>query len=300
MGKALPAPWSSQDIGNPGPGNTYEFDPCAEPPAFTIVAGAANNQLSSDNIAYIQQQLCGDFQATVKVEGITANGFAGLLARESGAAGSKEVGMYTNLQNLIRWETRTVTGANKTVNFYNKPLPYWLRLVRQSGWFLGYYSFDGVNFQIVAAQPLSLNACLEVGFGAFTNIPGSPAVAVFSNVTVSGGVLPVVTAPIGQEVEPGAAVRTLSLYPNPAQGMVTLTRTRSSELLLGEATYSNQKIGGTVRLRNELGQILETRQLDEPLERLEWDISQLRPGLYFMEVLEEGQAPQVLRFVKAE
>ncbi|MCB9273927.1 MAG: hypothetical protein H6564_07790 [Lewinellaceae bacterium] len=298
-GTGLPEPWDDDNIGNAGPGNSYSYHPCEY--EFTINAGANNNGLGSDNMAFIEKEMCGDFELTAHIISITPNGYAGLMVRESDAAGSKMVGMYTNLSNLVRWEARVLTGVSKSVGFYNKPLPYWLRLVRQGNWFYGFASHDGITYTFVTAQQVPMSDCLDIGLTAFSNIPGSVATAVFGDVNCGEEEEgPGIVQLPATEVDNGGIARNISLYPNPARDVVTLTRTSSSELLLGEATYSNQKIGGTVRLRNELGQILETRQLDEPLERLGWDVSQLRPGLYFMEVLEEGQAPQVLRFVKAE
>ncbi|MCB9273928.1 MAG: hypothetical protein H6564_07795 [Lewinellaceae bacterium] len=298
-GTGLPEPWDDDNIGNAGPGNSYSYHPCEY--EFTINAGANNNGLGSDNMAFIEKEMCGDFELTAHIISITPNGYAGLMVRESDAAGSKMVGMYTNLSNLVRWEARVLTGVSKSVGFYNKPLPYWLRLVRQGNWFYGFASHDGITYTFVTAQQVPMSDCLDIGLTAFSNIPGSVATAVFGDVNCGEEEEgPGIVQLPATEVDNGGIARNISLYPNPARDVVTLTRTSSSELLLGEATYSNQKIGGTVRLRNELGQLIEERQLDEPLERLEWDISQLRPGLYFMEVLEEGQAPQVLRFVKAE
>ncbi|MCB0553062.1 MAG: HYR domain-containing protein, partial [Phaeodactylibacter sp.] len=267
---ALPEPWDASDIGNPGTGNSYAYDPCVLPLGeFTIVAGAANNTLGSDNMAFIDQDLCGDFEITAKIESITPNGYAGLMARESSAAGSKMAGVYSNLTNLVRWEARTITNGNKAANFFFKPQPYWLKLVRQGNWFYGYYSFNGANFFYVTAQQIPMGACLDLGMAAFTNIPGSPATAVFSHVTAGGGGLPLVVLP-GNTVEPAAAGRNISLFPNPTRNVVTVS---FSELKFGEAgnTSSKLEFGGTVRLRNELGQLLETRQLEEGTERLDWD-----------------------------
>ncbi|MCB0556591.1 MAG: T9SS type A sorting domain-containing protein, partial [Phaeodactylibacter sp.] len=295
---ALPAPWASEDIGNPGTGNTYQFDPCTQPPVFTIGAGAANNNLASDNIAFIKQNLCGDFSITTKVESITPNGYAGLMARESGATGSKMAGIYSNYTTLVRWEARTATNANKAVNFFQRPAPYWLRLTRVGNWVFGYYSFNGFTFSIVTAQMIPMNSCLEVGMASFSNIPGSTATAVFSNVSVSGGGPDIIQLP-DTEVDMAGVARNISLFPNPARERVTLS---FSELQLGELSNTSSVLepSVTVQLRNQLGQLLEQRQLAPGAERLDWDVSHLNPGLYLIEVQEEGQAPQVLRFVKAE
>ena len=155
-----PCPWETVDIGNPGAGNAYDLGDCET--GFTINAGAANNSPGSDNIASITQELCGDFQITTQVASITPNGYAGLMARESGAAGSKMIGVYSNHSSVVRMESRSVTNGPKAMNFFQKPAPYWLKLVRQGNWFYTYYSFNGVNFSFVTAQYLSMNAWKSV------------------------------------------------------------------------------------------------------------------------------------------
>jgi hypothetical protein len=54
----------------------------------------------------------------------------------------------------------------------------------------------------------------------------------------------------------------------------------------------------TLVLHNQLGQVLQSRQVEAGLFRTDWDVSQLSGGVYYMEVRYEGQQPQVLRFVK--
>lgn len=296
----LPGPWGSEDIGNAGAGNTYQYDPSQSPPAFTIQANSNNNSLSADNLALISQELCGDFAVTVRVQSVTTTGYAGVVARENMAPGSRMVGLYSNLSNMVRWESRTVIGANKSINFFSKPAPYWLRLTRQGNWFISYYSSNGANFSIVTAKLVTIGNCLETGFGAFTNFNGTPADAVFTNVSFSGGGLPIVQLPV-ETATPAAAERNISLYPNPAREVVTLVCTSGNEgsgLLPGAGSVSGKPL--ELRLRNQLGQLLEIREWLPSGPNLEWGVSHLSPGLYSMEVLEEGQAPVVLRFVRAE
>jgi hypothetical protein len=296
---ALPAPWSADNIGNPGPGNAYQYDPCLMPPKFFINAGAANNSITSDNLAFINQTICGNFNITVKIESVSANGWAGIHARESTAAGSRMVGAYSNLGSIVRWESRAVTNGNKSINLFSRPFPYWLRLIRQGNTFLGYYSTNGVNYSLINIQTLPLNACLDIGISAFSAIPGQPITAVFSNLSAGSGVMPLTVMP-GNTVEPTGLDRQqagIRLFPNPAQDLVTL-EFPSLELLLDGYNHPTAN-AVTLRLRNELGQLIEERRLDELPERLDWHINTIKPGMYFIEVHAEGQAPQMLRFVKA-
>jgi regulation of enolase protein 1 (concanavalin A-like superfamily) len=292
-----PAPWSTSNVG--AGANTYTYTPCTTPPAFNITTNAANNSMNADNLAFIQQTFCGDFNITAKVMSISANGWAGLLARENSASGSRMIGAYSNLGSIVRWESRAATNGNKAINLYSRPFPYWLRLIRQGNTFLGYYSANGTNFSLISIQMLPLNNCLEVGLAAFTSMPGHSVTAVFSDVSAGSGVMPLIVMP-GNTVDPAGLDKQhagIRLFPNPAQDLVTL-EFPSLELLLDGYNHPTAN-AVTLRLRNELGQLIEERRLDELPERLDWHINTIKPGMYFIEVHTEGQAPQMLRFVKA-
>jgi hypothetical protein len=286
-GTALPQPWAGLGIGGQGTGSTYEYSPCSLPPVYTIETGAANNSQTADNLAVIAQPLCGDFSIEVKIEAVTTNGWAGLMVRESSAPGSKMVGMYSNLGSIVRWESRQLNNAPKSINLFSRPFPYWLRLVRQGNLFIGYYSVNGSSYSIVNIQSISLGSCLEVGVAAFTSIPGQTATAVFSNLAVSGGASPLSIAP-GSTLEPAQAERAARLWPNPAREAFTLD-------LPAAATETR------LRLLNQLGQPLEERLLPAGESQLEWGIGQLPAGLYFVELFPgEGQSKTVLRLVKTD
>jgi hypothetical protein len=291
-GTALPQPWAGADVGNPSAGNTYEYSPCSQPPVYTVQAGAANNSQTGDNLATIAQTLCGDFSIEVKIEAVTPNGWAGLMVRESSNPGSKMVGMYSNLGSIVRWESRQINNAPKSINLFSRPFPSWLRLVRQGNLFIGYYSVNGSSYSIVNIQNIPLGSCLEVGVAAFTTISGQLATAVFSNLAVSGGVVPSSIAP-GYTLEPAEAERQASprLWPNPAREAFTL------ELPAAAAE-------ARLRLLNQLGQPLEERLLPAGESQLEWGIHHLPAGVYFVEVQADSPAEDgrraILRLVKAE
>jgi hypothetical protein len=286
-GTALPQPWAGLGIGGQGTGSTYEYSPCSLPPVYTIETGAANNSQTGDNLAAIAQTLCGDFNIEVKIEAVTPNGWAGLMVRESSAPGSKMIGMYSNLGSIVRWESRQLNNAPKSINLFSRPFPFWLRLVRQGNLFIGYYSVNGSSYSIVNIQNIPLGSCLEAGIAAFTSLPGQTATAVFSNLAVSGGGSPFGIAP-GATVESAQAERVARLWPNPAREAFTL------EIPAASAETR-------LRLLNQLGQPLEERLLPAGESQLEWGISQLPAGLYFVEVFPStGQSKTVLRFVKTD
>jgi regulation of enolase protein 1 (concanavalin A-like superfamily) len=289
IGTALPPQWSTADIGMNAFGNAYSFDPCTAPNPedgeFTIT-GSGNNGFNptQDAIAFAHQNVCGDFTLTAKMESVDPNGYGGLMARESTAPGAKQYSLFSNLSNTLLVQIRTVTNGPKQQQLHSRPYPIWLRLQRMGPWLIGYYSQDGINFQYVQAAFLPLNTCLEVGLATFTSY-GSPATAVFSYVDLAGGA-PLVNggqlpAFIQQEMVQA------ELFPNPTKDAFTLA---FPQALNSEATAT---------LRNQIGQVVEQRQLKPGDVTTEWKVNELPAGLYFMEVRQAGNKPQVLRVVKA-
>jgi subtilisin-like proprotein convertase family protein len=290
-GTDLPAPWQGVDIGNPGLGNSYQYSPCSQPPLFNIDGGTANNSLPVDNLAFISQNLCGDFELNAKIEGVSPNSWAGLLVRESSDPGSKMIGMYSNLGSIMRWESRTIAGADKTLNLLPRPFAIWLRLVRTNNTFIGYYSVNGLTYSIANIQTIPMDACLEIGLASFSNLPGVAAMAAFSNVSATSSSTLNVT-PFVEHVQPPNEGWEARLFPNPTRNLVNLEFSASAP-----ATATQPVV---LRLRNQLGQLLEERRFDHLPGQLEWDVHNLNPGLYLFEIVTEGQVPQVLRFVRAE
>ncbi|MCG8326829.1 MAG: right-handed parallel beta-helix repeat-containing protein [Chitinophagales bacterium] len=282
-----PAPWLLNDIGNSGLGNTASYEACEE--VFTIASGG-NNLISttSDNVAFLSQYLCGnDITITAKVENLTPNGYGGLMIRETGDANSKQVAIFSNLSNSLRHETRYLAGANKVVQNFVKPSPVWLRLQRQGNWVFAFYSTNGTFFQYVHAVYVPLNNCIEIGLASFTYLPNTQTEATFSNVEVTGGeMMPYIEAP--EIVEATTIKQTNNLYPNPASDIVNL--------VFEDGLNKNV----TVILHDQIGRVIEQRELGEGEFTTDWDVSMLIDGLYFFEIHKEGEAMQVLRLVKTQ
>lgn len=289
-GSTLPEGWQSSDIGNSGSlGNNFGFLGCEEEAEF-VVAGGGNNATSttSDNVAFAYQTLCGNnITITAKIENVTPNGYGGLMIREIGGADSKQVSIFSNQSSSLRHETRYLTGANKVVQNFVKPSPIWLRLQRQGNWVFAYSSSNGVSFQYVHAVYIPLSNCIEIGLASFTYLPNSQTEATFSHVEITGGVMmPYVETPAITEAT--TIKQAPALYPNPAKNMVNL---------VFENGLSKDAI---ITLRNQLGQVIEQRELQAGDFATEWNVNALIDGLYFFEIWQDGKERQVLQFVKTK
>jgi hypothetical protein len=290
-GDALPAGWAANDIGSNAAGNAYSFDPCTSSGGEFTVTGAGNNAVSTttDNVAFASQTLCGDGMITAKIESVTPNGYGGLMMRESSAAGSKQVAIFSNLTNVLRHERRTATNGPKTVQAFYRPFPIWLRLQRMGVWVFAYYSTTGTSFNYVHAVYAPMDNCVEIGLASFTYLPNAQTETVFSNVSVSGSAaLAGNGVPDFVQQETEQAGLQAGLFPNPTSDVFTLAFPKALP------------VEATATLRNQIGQVVAQRQLKPGDVTTEWNVSALPSGLYLMEVRQEGLKPQVLRVVKSQ
>lgn len=295
----LPSAWTATDVGTAPMGNSYSFDPCTGSGAsngeFTI-EGSGNNLYpgtTSDAVAYISQTLCGNNGQgiTAKIESVDPNGYAGLMVRETTAAGSKQTSIFTNLTNLLLHEVRYSTGAQKVKNTFYKPFPIWLRMFRQGNNIFAYYSTDGFSFQYVHTVPVQANSCLEYGLAAFSNAQNQSTTAVFSNVSV--GTIPnpfldpdVVEEGVNVSLNLGVEQPRYELYPNPTTNQFTLDLRIPVDL------------GGTALLHDATGRVIAQQNLLIGTVQMDWDLSDVPVGVYLLEVQQEGVEPQLLRVVK--
>lgn len=279
---APPAPWQSASIGNAGAGNDSSFDGCEG--AFTVSSGG-NNATSSttDNVSFVYQTICGNGSITAKIENLSPNGYAGLMVRQNSSAGAMQASIFSNLTPSLRVEARSSMNAPKQVNSFFKPSFTWLKLERQGNWVFMYSSNNGMNFAYVHAVFVPFQGCVDIGLASFSYQPGQQANAVFTDVSITGGTAPAMEA---LEVRPAQQSK-VSLYPNPAANLIKLE--------LEEQPHENL----TAELRNQLGQVVGQKNINGRFY-LEWDVSHLAEGVYFIVLHQPGQQAEVLKFVKSK
>jgi hypothetical protein len=294
----LPFPWIGSGVGAEC-NNDFGFDSGT----FAITACGRNGYSNAaDNIAYASQTLCGNGSITVRVEDVTGSGFGGVALRESTAPGAKQVMLLSNETSLLPWVTRTATNAPNNFTPFWRAHTYWLKLERIGNYIRGFASTTGNSFSLVAQVYIPMDVCIEMGM-VTVNTGGGQTTATFSNVTVVGGGQALAadeTSEAGvsdrdktteldiQGFEQPATVEAARLFPNPTSDRITI------------ALPAVQPAEAVLTLRNQLGQVLKSRQVEAGLFQADWDVSQLSGGVYYMEVRYEGQQPQVLRFVKTQ
>lgn len=181
---ALPLPWQTADVGNPGlPGSAASSNG-----TFTV-QGAGNISGSGDNFRFLYQNLSGDGEIRAQIYSAqnTGNGdLTGAMIRESLTSGSKYALMGLSPGTTFRWQRRSGTGngTSSTKAGNSAPPNVWVRLVRSGNTLSGYKSADGINWSLVNSSTISMAPNIFIGLAIASGSTNVLATSLFTNLTV--------------------------------------------------------------------------------------------------------------------
>jgi hypothetical protein len=145
---------------------------------------------TSDQFTYVYRTLRGDSSVIVKVGSLqNTNPWsqAGIMFRDSLAAGSSDAFLFASASNGVVYRTRRSKGSQTIQNAVAVgAAPVWLRLDRRSSKVIAYRSIDGVNWTLMGSQSLSMSSSYLVGVAVASHWPNAKAQAVFSDVSING------------------------------------------------------------------------------------------------------------------
>lgn len=162
----------------------------------TVTAGGTDIWGNADQGHFASQPRTGDFDISVRVESLTqANLYskAGLMARESLAAGSRHVFAMVFPSNASRgsnnggyeFQYRTTTAGVSAAIYPPLPQPNvafpngWLRLRREGDTFIAYSGTDGIAWSEYARLTMTMPQTLYFGFAATAHTASPATTAVF-------------------------------------------------------------------------------------------------------------------------
>ena len=200
----LPAPWATADVGIVGLAGSASYSGGT----FTLNGSGDDIWNAADAFRSVHQAINGPCELRARVTGVQNTdpwAKAGVMIRESLAAGAMNAAVVLTASNGVAFQTRTVTGVVATSTVVsNLVAPQWLRLVRSAtNVFAGYYSADGTNWtQIGTSAGFSMsnnavaglcvtahnNAALNASTFAGVSLNQPPVLAAISNRTVLAGV----------------------------------------------------------------------------------------------------------------
>jgi len=278
--------WSYDNVSSVGSVGNTDASPCdVQGNAVDLDFTAFNlNSAPNDNHGFLHSTLCGDGEISMRVANVEFGAYVGVSLRDNLSPGAKQVSLFSNLTNILRFEARSTIGAPAQVFAFYKPSPFWIRLVRQGNWVFGYYSPTGNNWTYVHAVFVPMGNCVEAGISIFSYLPANNVEASVDNVNLTeyysgfSGNPP--TPPVVTTTESAR----WNLYPNPAADNLSVE--------WGQEAQPTQ-----LKLFNQYGQMLKLQQIDGS-GRIQLPVHDLNAGSYWIEMLNGDQRIKVLPFIK--
>jgi regulation of enolase protein 1 (concanavalin A-like superfamily) len=188
---SLPSGWSQQDIGSVAIGGTSGY----AGGAYTVTGAGTDIWGTSDEFRFVSLSLTGDGTIVARVDAFTAANEwakAGVMMRESLAAGSKHASMFlTPSHNGPAFQRRVATGGSTTsTGGGSGTAPAWVRVERAGNRFTASHSLNGTSWTVVGSETISMAATIQVGLAVTSHDPGSLASAAFSSVSIDATIAP--------------------------------------------------------------------------------------------------------------
>ncbi len=207
----LPAGWSDSDIGSVSAAGSAS----AANGVFTLKGAGTDIWNGADGFNYVYRSLVGDgtiIARVVSVQNTNAWAKAGVMIRETLAAGSREASVVVTPTNGMVFIRRTTANGSSTGNFTGGAAPYWVKLVRSGNTFTGYRSADGVTWSSVGSTSVTMAASVYIGLLVCSKATTSNT-SVFDNVSVNGTTVTgaaTMQAPLGMTIQGTTTSNTIS------------------------------------------------------------------------------------------
>lgn len=182
---SLPGPFAAAAIGAGSRGSVSESEG-----TWTLDSTGGDVWSSADVFEFASQPLTGDGTVTTCVNAQTRSdpwAKAGIMWRESKAAGSRQASLFITPDNgavfLRRLETGAATATTASANA-KLAAPYCLRLVRSGNTFIASVSADRVNWVELRRDVVTMGSTVHVGLAASSHSATAATRATFSQFTV--------------------------------------------------------------------------------------------------------------------
>jgi regulation of enolase protein 1 (concanavalin A-like superfamily) len=185
--QTLPAGWTVSNIGAPAIGGSAIFNSGT----FSVTGSGTDTWGRSDQFTFVHRQISGDATIVTRVatlQSIDAWSKAGVMIRDSLAAGSKHAFVFATPSSGIDFRRRTSTGGTTShTNGGTGTAPTWLKLERQSSKLTAYWSADGATWTTIGSSTVSMGSTVYVGLAVTSHDAARTATATFSSVTTTAG-----------------------------------------------------------------------------------------------------------------
>ena len=181
----IPKPWASQDIGAVGAAGSSSYSVGN----WTVTGSGADIWNNADEFRYVHQSATGDCEIIARVTGVQNTDLwakAGVMIRETLAAGSTHAYMALTSGNGLAFQRRTATGGiSEHTAGGAATAPRWVRVTRVGSTFTGYSSTDGLTWTTVGSASITMGANVYVGIAVTSHLDGTLNPSTFDNVSAA-------------------------------------------------------------------------------------------------------------------
>ncbi len=185
FGSGLPSPWVTADIGAVAATGSATYNGGT----FEVTGSGADIEVAADEFRYVYQTSSGDCSIVARVatqDNPDPWAKAGVMIRESTAAGSINAAVLITPGNGVRFQWRTASGgATTSTGVAGVVAPCWLKLQRGTNSFAAYYSSNGVAWtQVGTSQTIAMASSATLGLAVTSHADGTLCTSTMDNVTV--------------------------------------------------------------------------------------------------------------------
>ena len=280
---------------------------------FTLESNCFDPNPGSDDLTFVNAELCGDGYIVARVTNLSSTGYAGVMFRESASKFSKYAWLTFRGANTFRAYTqvRANTGGAPQTRLRMRQGRQWMKLERTGDFFRFYISANGSQWILIDQIFVDMADCMLAGFAIHSVVDFTNATVTFDNFSVVSGQNGIGLA-ADESVEEGqvdldrggqgglhdnslelaelteTAAEGLNVYPNPATDHLTV---QLDNWIENEALISITDLNGAVLYYDRFERNGNTVELD-------LTTMNLAPGMYLLNVATENEI-KTERFVKA-
>jgi glucose/arabinose dehydrogenase/regulation of enolase protein 1 (concanavalin A-like superfamily) len=192
-GGPIPAPWVEQDIGAVGVAGSSSWSTGT----FVARGSGADIWSTADAFHFVYQPVSGNSTIIARVASIQNTSSwakAGVMIRESLAAGARNAYMAVSYGNGLTFQQRTATnGTSVSTAVAGLAAPYWVKLQRSGSTFTASRSADGVTWTVVGTASITMATNVYVGLAVTSHNNAAVCASVFDTVSVASNLPPTVT-----------------------------------------------------------------------------------------------------------
>jgi len=225
------APWVSADVGSVAlTGSAYDGSG-----TFTVNGEGSDIWGTADQFHYVYRNLGGDGTIIARVvsqQNTAGWAKAGVMMRESNAAGAAHAMMVITPSNGTAFQYRPTTGASSTnSNTGGRAAPYWVKLVRSGSTITGYSSVNGTTWTQQSSATVTMTGSTAlVGLAVDSANTASLCAATFDSISlmaaqndalsVNPGVAGTVNV-VSNDTGPNGTTLSVSAFTQGTRGAVT-------------------------------------------------------------------------------